>query len=148
MQRARATPVAWLGSGSCQNRPKGWILINQWFFQYRNVFFLLNTSFEKVIDTQFSAGAICWKFPETPVQYLIAVQFVDLLRNFVKQAQCKTPNEVGHHLNSTIRSWWVFLTLSCGVDINSSTFYKCTATFWTHCILLSRGTEARYPVFQ
>jgi hypothetical protein len=28
MQRARAIPVAWLGSGSCQNRPKGWILIN------------------------------------------------------------------------------------------------------------------------
>jgi hypothetical protein len=27
MQRARAIPVAWLGSGSCQNRPKGWILI-------------------------------------------------------------------------------------------------------------------------
>jgi hypothetical protein len=28
MQRARAIPVAWLGSGSCQNRPKSWILIN------------------------------------------------------------------------------------------------------------------------
>jgi hypothetical protein len=28
MQRARDIPVAWLGSGSCQNRPKGWILIN------------------------------------------------------------------------------------------------------------------------
>jgi hypothetical protein len=27
MQRARAIPVAWLGSGSCQNRPKGWILM-------------------------------------------------------------------------------------------------------------------------
>jgi hypothetical protein len=26
-QRARAIPVAWLGSGSCQNRPKGWILM-------------------------------------------------------------------------------------------------------------------------
>jgi hypothetical protein len=29
MQCARAIPVAWLGSGSWQNRPKGWILINQ-----------------------------------------------------------------------------------------------------------------------
>ena len=27
MQRARAIPVAWLGSGSCQNRPSGWILM-------------------------------------------------------------------------------------------------------------------------
>jgi hypothetical protein len=27
MQRARAIPVAWLGSGSWQNRPKGWILM-------------------------------------------------------------------------------------------------------------------------
>jgi hypothetical protein len=27
MQRARAIPVAWLGSGSCQNWPKGRILI-------------------------------------------------------------------------------------------------------------------------
>jgi hypothetical protein len=27
MQRARAIQVAWLGSGSCQNRPKGWILM-------------------------------------------------------------------------------------------------------------------------
>jgi hypothetical protein len=27
--------------------------------------------------------------------YLIATQFVDLLRNSVKQAQCETPNEVG-----------------------------------------------------
>jgi hypothetical protein len=27
MQRARAIPVAWLGSGTCQNRPKGWILM-------------------------------------------------------------------------------------------------------------------------
>jgi hypothetical protein len=29
MQRARGIPVAWLGSGSCQNRPKDWIQINQ-----------------------------------------------------------------------------------------------------------------------
>jgi hypothetical protein len=34
MQRARAIPVAWLGSGSCWNRPKGWILINQCIFMY------------------------------------------------------------------------------------------------------------------
>jgi hypothetical protein len=27
MQRTRAIPVAWLGSGSCPNKPKGWILI-------------------------------------------------------------------------------------------------------------------------
>ena len=27
MQCARAIPVAWLGSGSCQNRPSGWILM-------------------------------------------------------------------------------------------------------------------------
>jgi hypothetical protein len=27
MQRARAIPVTWLGSGSCQNWPKGWILM-------------------------------------------------------------------------------------------------------------------------
>jgi hypothetical protein len=27
MQRARTIPVTWLGSGSCQNRPKGWILM-------------------------------------------------------------------------------------------------------------------------
>ena len=27
MQCARAIPVAWLGSGSCQNRPSGWILL-------------------------------------------------------------------------------------------------------------------------
>jgi hypothetical protein len=32
MQRARAILVAWLGSGSCQNWPKGWILINQSIF--------------------------------------------------------------------------------------------------------------------
>ena len=30
MQRARAIPVTWLNSGSCQNRPKGWILMNEW----------------------------------------------------------------------------------------------------------------------
>jgi hypothetical protein len=29
-QRARAIPVAWLGSGSCQNRPKVWILMNEY----------------------------------------------------------------------------------------------------------------------
>jgi hypothetical protein len=29
MQRSRGIPVAWLGSGSCQNRPKDWIQINQ-----------------------------------------------------------------------------------------------------------------------
>ena len=27
MQCARAIPVVWLGSGSCQNRPSGWILM-------------------------------------------------------------------------------------------------------------------------
>ena len=27
MQRTRAIPVAWLGSGSCPNWPKGWIII-------------------------------------------------------------------------------------------------------------------------
>ena len=27
MQCARTIPVAWLGSGSCQNRPSGWILM-------------------------------------------------------------------------------------------------------------------------
>ena len=27
MQCSRAVPVAWLGSGSCQNRPSGWILM-------------------------------------------------------------------------------------------------------------------------
>jgi hypothetical protein len=27
MQRARNIPVAWLGSGSCQNRPNGWIIL-------------------------------------------------------------------------------------------------------------------------
>ena len=27
LQCARAIPVAWLGSGSCQNRPSGWILM-------------------------------------------------------------------------------------------------------------------------
>ena len=27
MQCARAIPVAWLGSGSCHNRPSGWILM-------------------------------------------------------------------------------------------------------------------------
>ena len=27
MQCARAIPVAWLGSGSCQSRPSGWILM-------------------------------------------------------------------------------------------------------------------------
>jgi hypothetical protein len=27
MQRARAIPVAWLGSGPCQTWPKGWILL-------------------------------------------------------------------------------------------------------------------------
>jgi hypothetical protein len=27
MQCARAIPVTWLGSGSCQNQPKGWILM-------------------------------------------------------------------------------------------------------------------------
>jgi hypothetical protein len=27
MQPARAIPVVWLGTGSCQNRPKGWILL-------------------------------------------------------------------------------------------------------------------------
>jgi len=27
MQRTRAIPVAWLGSGSCPNWTKGWILI-------------------------------------------------------------------------------------------------------------------------
>ena len=29
MQCARAIPVAWLGSGSCHNRPSGWILMNE-----------------------------------------------------------------------------------------------------------------------
>jgi hypothetical protein len=42
--------------------------------------------------------------------YLIAMQFVDLLRNFVKQAQCQTPKEVGGHLNLTKRSSWTYLT--------------------------------------
>jgi hypothetical protein len=36
--------------------------------------------------------------------YLITMQFVGLLRNFVKQAQCQTPNEVGDHLDLTMRS--------------------------------------------
>jgi hypothetical protein len=30
MNPARVIPFAWLGSGSCQNRLKGWILINQY----------------------------------------------------------------------------------------------------------------------
>ena len=31
MQCARAIPVAWLGSGSCHNRPSGWILLTDHF---------------------------------------------------------------------------------------------------------------------
>jgi len=29
MQRTRAIPVAWLSSGLCRNRPKGWIPIKK-----------------------------------------------------------------------------------------------------------------------
>ena len=35
MQRTRAIPVDWLGSGSCPNKLKGWILIinnNTWWY--------------------------------------------------------------------------------------------------------------------
>jgi hypothetical protein len=31
--------------------------------------------------------------------YFIAMQFVDLLRNFVKQSQCSTPKELEDHPN-------------------------------------------------
>jgi hypothetical protein len=37
MQCARAILVAWLDSGSCQNRPKGWILMNKYFLPYFNL---------------------------------------------------------------------------------------------------------------
>jgi hypothetical protein len=49
------------------------------------------------------------------------MQFVDLMRNFVKQAQCYTANKVGDHLNLTIRSWWTFMTLCCGIHQNNCT---------------------------
>lgn len=62
--------------------------------------FLLNTSFEKVnlVQEQFAE-----KFQKH--LYLIVMHFVDLLRNFMKQAQCWTLNEVGDHRNLTIRSY-------------------------------------------
>jgi hypothetical protein len=56
------------------------------------------------------------KFSETPL--LIVLQFVDLLRSFVKEAQCETPNDLGDHLNLTMRSCWTFLTLCCGAHPN------------------------------
>jgi hypothetical protein len=43
MLRARAIPVAWLGSGSCQNRPKCWILMM--IIMYSTIYYypILNT---------------------------------------------------------------------------------------------------------
>jgi hypothetical protein len=56
--------------------------------------------------------------------YIIAMQFVDLLRDFVKQAQCWTQNEVGDHLNLTIRSLWTLRKLAQEKDIGLATAHK------------------------
>jgi hypothetical protein len=46
MQRVRAIPVATLGSGSCQNRLKGWIIL------------IINNKYIKLIQVQ---AAVCDK---------------------------------------------------------------------------------------
>jgi hypothetical protein len=48
---------------------------------------LLNTAFEKAIDTLIYCRSKLLKNSQKHL-YLIAMQFIDLLRNFVKQAQC------------------------------------------------------------
>jgi hypothetical protein len=64
------------------------------------------------------------------------MQFVDLLRNFVKQAQCYTPKEVEDHLNLTIRSWWTFPTLCCGVHQNHCASWRIKRSEKTESLLI------------
>ena len=42
LQCARAIPVAWLGSGSCHNRPSGWILMMMMILSSSFAFLLLS----------------------------------------------------------------------------------------------------------
>jgi hypothetical protein len=51
--------------------------------------FLLNTSFEKAIDIPYYCRSNLLKNSQKHL-YLIAIQFIDLLRNFVKQAVLDT----------------------------------------------------------
>jgi hypothetical protein len=64
MQRARAIPVAWLGSVSCQNWPKGWILMMimclEHYFLILRRYFTSSTLYIVCMLCQLSAPGLNW----------------------------------------------------------------------------------------
>ena len=60
MQCARAVPVTWLGSGSCQPGLWGWILMNEWINEYYMEF--SNILFEFMSSTNMSIYFLIFYF--------------------------------------------------------------------------------------
>ena len=59
MQRTRAIPVAWLNSGLCPDRPKGWIPIII-ITPTQKDFFLLNMRTSSLLSSSWIASKLTW----------------------------------------------------------------------------------------
>ena len=142
MQRTRATPVAWLNSGLCPDRPKGWIPI---------IIIIIMAPHTNCNVVRLSVCELTWNFLQTisteMKQGVLAEQNKCLFYISTKHTMTDPVHKIQSQVRSSVTTWdanaavclhvmLMILTLSFAVLVEPVIFLKKSTV--QHCYHLSR----------